>query len=101
MAELDPLYTAEEMRAAEAGYPGFPDTVADLIERAGVQAAAVAEHDCIGASHWTIVCGGGSNGRDGRAAGRVLESFGKSVRIVDAKAGEHELGEPEAIVDAI
>jgi len=101
MPELDLLYTAEEMRAAEAGFPGFPETAAELMERAGVQAAVVAEHDCIGASRWTVVCGGGANGGDGRIAARMLESLGKSVRIVDAKAGERDLGEPEVIVDAL
>jgi NAD(P)H-hydrate epimerase len=101
MPELDLLYTAEEMRAAEAGFPGFPETAAELMERAGVQAAVVAEHDCIGASRWTVVCGGGANGGDGRVAGRMLESLGKSVRIVDAKAGARDLGDPEVIVDAL
>ena len=32
---LEPLYTAAEMRAAEARYPGFPDTAPDLMDRAG------------------------------------------------------------------
>src|SRR5437868_12527658 len=101
MPELDPLYTADEMRTAEARYPGFPATASDLMERAGAQAAAVAEHECIGALRWTVVCGGGSNGGDGRIMARILESTGKDVRVVDAKAGESELGDPEVIVDAL
>ena len=38
---IEPLYSADEMRAAEALYPGYPDTAAELME---VAAAAVAEH---------------------------------------------------------
>ena len=38
---LDPLYTAAEMRAAEARYPGFPDTAPDLMDRAGRAVAAL------------------------------------------------------------
>src|SRR5437868_910153 len=101
MPELDPLYTADEMRTAEARYPGFPATASDLMERAGAQAAAVAEHECIGALRWTVVCGGGSNGGDGRIMARILESTGKDVRVVDAKAGESELGDPDVIIDAL
>ena len=41
MAEhLKPLYTAAEMRAAEEAYPGYPETIPELMERAG---GAVAE----------------------------------------------------------
>ena len=28
----EPLYTADEMRAAEARYPGYPDTAGELME---------------------------------------------------------------------
>ena len=38
---FEPLYTAEEMRRAEERYPGYPDTVPELMERAG---KAVADH---------------------------------------------------------
>jgi NAD(P)H-hydrate epimerase len=96
MAELEPLYSADEMRAAEAGR----DTRV-LMERAGREAAQVALQVFSGASRWTVVCGGGANGGDGRIVARHLESAGKDVRVVDAKAGEAELGEPEAIVDAL
>ena len=36
---LEPLYTAEEMRSAEERYPGYPDTVPELMERAGAAVA--------------------------------------------------------------
>ena len=101
MTDFEPLYTADEMRAAEARYPGYPDTVGELMERAGCEAARVALELHPGARRWTVVCGGGSNGGDGRIAARELERAGKDVRVVDAKAGETDLGEPDVIVDAL
>ncbi|MDX6473203.1 MAG: ADP-dependent NAD(P)H-hydrate dehydratase / NAD(P)H-hydrate epimerase [Gaiellaceae bacterium] len=101
MPELEPLYTAEEMRAAEARHPGFPGTADELMERAGAQVARAALELFTTAQRWTVVCGGGSNGGDGRIAARHLEGAGRDVRIVDAKAGETDLGDPEVIVDAL
>ena len=101
MAELEPLYTADEMRAAEARYPGFPETAPELMERAGAQVARAALELFAAAQRWTVVCGGGSNGGDGRIAARHLEAAGREVRIVDAKAGDTDLGDPEVIVDAL
>ena len=101
MAELEPLYTAAEMRAAEARYPGYPETVPELMERAGAAAAEVALRRFPAARRWTVVCGGGSNGGDGRVMARLLEAAGREVRIVDAKAGERDLGRPDVVVDAL
>jgi NAD(P)H-hydrate epimerase len=101
MPETAPLYTADEMRAAEARYPGYPDTVPELMERAGGAAAETALELFPDARRWTIVCGGGSNGGDGRVMAAHLERAGHEVLIVDAKAGETELGEPDVIVDAL
>ena len=98
MAELEPLYTTAEMQAAEARYPG---PLSELMERAGHLAADVALQVFGTASRWTIVCGGGSNGGDGRVMARRLEELGKQVRIVDAKGGESDLGDPDVIVDAL
>ena len=96
MSDFDPLYTADEMRAAEAGHD-----VDVLMERAGAAAAQVALQVFNGAERWTFVCGGGANGGDGRIAARHLEAAGKQVMIVDAKAGESDLGDPHVIVDAL
>jgi ADP-dependent NAD(P)H-hydrate dehydratase / NAD(P)H-hydrate epimerase len=96
MSDFEPLYSADEMRAAEAGH----DT-AVLMERAGREAAQVALQVFPDAGNWTVVCGGGANGGDGRIVARLLESAGKDVRVVDAKAGETELGTPEVVVDAL
>ncbi|HET8528755.1 MAG TPA: NAD(P)H-hydrate dehydratase [Gaiellaceae bacterium] len=96
MPDFEPLYSAEEMRAAEAGHD-----VRTLMERAGALAAEAAGQEMHGASRWTVVVGGGANGGDGRIMARHLEAKGKQVRVVDAKAGETELGDPEVIVDAL
>jgi ADP-dependent NAD(P)H-hydrate dehydratase / NAD(P)H-hydrate epimerase len=96
MPDFEPLYTSEEMRAAEEGH----DTSA-LMECAGGAAAQIALQVFAGAERWTVVCGGGANGGDGRIVARHLAEAGKDVRVVDAKAGETELGEPHVIVDAL
>jgi hydroxyethylthiazole kinase-like uncharacterized protein yjeF len=95
--DLEPLYTADEMRAAEARHPDL----SELMERAGARATEAGLRAFPDAVTWTVVCGGGSNGGDGRIMARHLENAGKRVRVVDAKAGETELGEPEVIVDAL
>jgi len=100
-AGLEPLYSAAEMRAAEARYPRYPDSVPELMERAGAEAALCALGRFPDAERWTIVCGGGSNGGDGRVMARRLEAAGREARIVDAKAGETELGDADVIVDAL
>jgi NAD(P)H-hydrate epimerase len=97
---LEPLYTAAEMRAAEEAYPG---TVDELMERAG---RAVAQHgleDFGDAGSFTVVCGGGSNGGDGRVAARVLEEAGRDVLVVDAKPEDEakDLGDPDVLIDAL
>jgi NAD(P)H-hydrate epimerase len=98
VADLEPLYTSAEMRAAEARHPGGVD---ELMERAGSAVARVGLDLYRDAQRWTVVCGGGANGGDGRIAARELERAGKDVLVVDAKAGETELGEPDVIVDAL
>jgi hydroxyethylthiazole kinase-like uncharacterized protein yjeF len=101
MDGTEPLYTADEMRAAEARYPGDPDTVPELMERAGAGAADVALRLFPDARRWTLVCGGGSNGGDGRVLARHLEEAGRETLVVDVKAGERGLGEPDVVVDAL
>jgi ADP-dependent NAD(P)H-hydrate dehydratase / NAD(P)H-hydrate epimerase len=103
MAEFEPLYTAAEMGAAEERYPGYPDTVPELMERAGRAVAELILEDFADARRITIVCGSGNNGGDGRVAARVLEEAGREVLIVESKLEDEpkELGEPDLLVDAL
>jgi len=93
---FEPLYTAEEMRAAEQGHD-----VALLMDRAGKAVADLVLADFPDLRRITVVCGGGNNGGDGRVAARYLEQAGCEVRVVVAKAGETDLGSPEVVVDAL
>jgi alanine racemase len=108
---FEPLYTAEEMRAAEERYPGYPETIPELMERAGTAVAREAIHAYAGARRFACVCGGGSNGGDGRVAARVLRENGlEAVEttepegyevIVDALFGTGFTGEPRAEAAAL
>jgi NAD(P)H-hydrate epimerase len=98
---FEPLFTSTEMRAVEEAYPGYPDSMRELMERAGTAAAEAALRRFPDAKVYTVVCGGGSNGGDGLVAADVLRSRGREVQVVEAKSGERELGDPEVIVDAL
>jgi NAD(P)H-hydrate epimerase len=93
---LEPLYTADEMRAAEAGHD-----VEELMARAGRAVALEAMRAFAEAERFTAVCGGGANGGDGRIAVDVLREAGRDAVVVDAKAGETELGSPDVVIDAL
>jgi NAD(P)H-hydrate epimerase len=91
----EPLYTAEEMRAAEERYPGYPDTVPELMERAG---AAVARETLAAyprARRFAVVCGRGSNGGDGRVAVRLIREAGREAEETE------EPGGADVVVDAL
>jgi NAD(P)H-hydrate epimerase len=93
---FEALYTAEEMRVAESGHD-----VEAMMARAGAGVALEAMRAFPHAVSWTVVCGGGANGGDGRIAAQALREAGREVLVVDAKAGETALGSPDAIVDAL
>ena len=95
---LDPLYTADEMRAAEEGHD-----VAALMERAGRAVAAHVLERYPDARRVTAVCGGGANGGDGRIAAGALREEGREVLVVEAAPEEEpkDLGEPDVVVDAL
>src|SRR5215468_10184771 len=67
MAELEPLYTAEEMRAAEAGHD-----VDAMMQRAGAAVAEELMRRFPDARRFALHAGGGANGGDGRIAARIL-----------------------------
>ena len=107
----EPLYTAEEMRAAEERYPGYPETTPDLMERAGEAVAREAMLAFPAARRFACVCGSGSNGGDGRIAARVLRESGQEADettevegydvVVDALFGTGFRGEPRAEAAAL
>ncbi len=108
---LEPLYTAAEMRAAEERYLGYPDSIPELMERAGTAVAHEALSAFPEARRFACVCGGGSNGGDGRVAARVLREAGLVADettdpagydvVVDALFGTGFHGKPRAEVAAI
>jgi NAD(P)H-hydrate epimerase len=79
---LDPLYEAEEMRAADAwaidtqGVPGI-----DLMERAAIGLARLTA-EAASRGPIRIVCGKGNNGGDGLAAARLLRDEGREVDVL-------------------
>ena len=87
MTGLEPLYTADEMKAAEAGHD-----VERMMERAGSAVAAAVARDYPGA-RVAAVCGKGANGGDGRIAAAKL-----GAEVVEVGA---ELPAAEVVIDAI
>ena len=87
MTGLEPLYTADEMKAAEAGHD-----VDALMERAGGAVAATVSCDYPGADV-VAVCGKGANGGDGRIAAAKL-----GAEVVEVGA---ELPKADVVIDAI
>src|SRR6188508_331374 len=93
---FEALYSAAEMRAAEEAYPGYPDTIPELMERAGAAVAHEAMLAYPAATRFACVCGGGSNGGDGRVAARVLREAGRVAEEVDDGLDEYEI-----VIDAL
>src|SRR5262249_23615091 len=92
---FESCYTADEMREAEARYPGYPDTVPELMERAGAAVARETMRAYPRARRFAVVCGGGSNGGDGRVAARVLREAGREAVETDVVEGA------DVVVDAL
>ena len=86
MAELEPLYTADEMKAAEAGHD-----VDAMMHRAGAAVAAELKRRWPDARRIAIHAGGGANGGDGRIAGEILRAPG--FELVDER--------PDVVIDAL
>jgi ADP-dependent NAD(P)H-hydrate dehydratase / NAD(P)H-hydrate epimerase len=95
MAELEPLYTAEEMRAAEAGRD-----VDALMQRAGAAVAEALMHRFPDARRIVLHAGGGANGGDGQIAAEILRAQGRELVeerpdvVIDALLGTGLKGEP-------
>jgi hydroxyethylthiazole kinase-like uncharacterized protein yjeF len=97
---LEPLYTADEMRAAEQGHD-----VEAMMERAGRAVAEAVQRRYPDAGRIAAVCGGGANGGDGRIALRILGEAGRDTTeelddsadvVIDALFGTGFHGEPRA-----
>ena len=86
MAELEPLYSAEEMRAAEAGHD-----VEVMMERAGAAVAEELMRRFPDARRIGLHAGGGANGGDGRIAAEILRAQGRE--LVEER--------PEVVIDAL
>jgi NAD(P)H-hydrate epimerase len=93
---LEALYTADEMRAVEAGHD-----VPTLMERAGRAVADEALRRYPDARSFGAVCGRGANGGDGRIALEVLRAAGRKAQegtggevLIDALFGTGFGGEP-------
>jgi ADP-dependent NAD(P)H-hydrate dehydratase / NAD(P)H-hydrate epimerase len=84
---FEPLYTAAEMKAAEAGHD-----VEQLMERAGRAVADEILTRFSAARTFSAVCGGGANGGDGRIAAELLRSSGWEERPV---------GDADIVIDAL
>jgi len=84
---FEPLYTAAEMRAAEAGHD-----VEQLMERAGGAVADEILARYPDGRSFAAVCGKGANGGDGRIAAELLRSAGWE---------ERSLGEADVVIDAL
>ena len=91
----EPLYSADEMRAAEARYPGYPGTAEELMERAAAAVADEALRAFPDARRFAVVCGAGANGGDGRIAARLLREAGRDAEETDDLSGA------DVIVDAL
>jgi ADP-dependent NAD(P)H-hydrate dehydratase / NAD(P)H-hydrate epimerase len=102
MAELEPLYTADEMKAAEAGHD-----VDALMQRAGTAVAEELMRRFPDARRIALHAGGGANGGDGRIAAEVLQAQGREVVderpdvVIDALLGTGLKGEPRPETSAL
>jgi len=85
---FQPLYTADEMRAAEQGHD-----VEAMMERAGRAVADAVLRRYPDARRIAAVCGKGANGGDGRIALRVLSEAGRET--------SEELEAADVVIDAL
>src|SRR5712692_5787823 len=86
---FEPLYTADEMRAAEQGHD-----VEALMQRAGRAVADNVLRRYPDARRIAAVCGRGANGGDGRIALRLLADSGRGT-------SEELDGDPDIVIDAL
>ena len=88
----EPLYTAEEMRAAEQAHDG---PMLELMERAGSAAADSVLRRYPAARSVAVWCGTGANGGDGFVVARKLHEAGRAVEIVLVGSEDNIAGDAE------
>ncbi len=96
---MTPIVTPEQMRAVDAA---APETVEELVDRAGRATAQVAL-EMLGGAYGRVVdviAGRGNNGNDGRVAATYLAQRGVTVRVIDAAACPPVLPSCDLVVDA-
>src|SRR5437773_6919257 len=92
---LEPLYTADEMKAAEAGHD-----VDAMMQRAGTAVAHEAMRRFPDARRVALYAGKGANGGDGKIAAELLRAQGREVveddpdLVLDALLGTGIRGAP-------
>ena len=95
MAELEPLYSADEMKAAESGHD-----VDAMMQRAGAAVAEALMCRFPEARRFVLHAGGGANGGDRRIAAEILTAQGRELVeerpdvVIDALLGTGLKGEP-------
>ena len=104
-AWLDPLYEADEMRAADAWAieSGGVDSL-DLMERAGeglARAVSEVAEAAAGAEPIRVVVGKGNNGGDGLVAARVLREEGRAVDVLAVGDVSELRGDARANLDRL
>jgi NAD(P)H-hydrate epimerase len=85
---FEPLYTADEMRAAEQGHD-----VETMMERAGHAVADEVLRRFPDVQRVSAICGNGANGGDGRIALRVLAEAGRTA--------SEDLDGADVVIDAL
>jgi ADP-dependent NAD(P)H-hydrate dehydratase / NAD(P)H-hydrate epimerase len=98
---VDPLFEAEEMRAADAfaiERAGVPSL--DLMERAGAALARATAERCDDGPV-RIVVGKGNNGGDGLVAARLLRDEGRAVDVLAIGALENLRGDARANLERL
>src|SRR5215210_4374253 len=99
---LDPLYTAEEMRAVdkwaieEQGVPSL-----DLMERAGIGLARLTVELATPGRPIRIVVGKGNNGGDGLVVARLLREEGREVDVLITATLEDLRGDARANLERL
>ena len=98
---LDPLWVADEMRAADAWaieQDGVPSL--ELMERAGEGLARVSA-EAAGEGPVRVLVGSGNNGGDGLVAARLLRGEGRTVDVLSAASLERLSGDARSNLERL